>query len=150
MLRMRRVVKSLPAFGDRWVGYARELRRRLPTLRSTEELINYAQSPMAGIESHLRGDSLRAYIDGCLTSASDVPPKLLEHFASFNASRLVSDQIVTRYRGARLDANLVNIAMTILRLINMLRDELPKTVCDIGGGIGSVGAILAKKHRSPS
>ena len=133
---VRRRDSSLPVFGDRWNGYARELRRRLPTLRSAEELINYGQSPMAGIESHLRGESLRAYIDRCITSASDVPSGLLEHFSSFNASSLVSERIVTRYRGARLDANLVNVAITILRLISMLRDELPKTVCDIGGGIG--------------
>src|SRR5260370_39396420 len=91
---------------------------------------------MAGIESHLRGESVRAYIDRCITSASDVPSGLLEHFSSFNASSLVSERIVTRYRGARLDANLVNVAITILRLISMLRDELPKTVCDIGGGSG--------------
>lgn len=137
---LRRAVRkqdsSLPALGDRWQGYGRELRRRLPTLRGTKTLIEYAQSSMAGIESHLRGDFLRAYIHSQI-STSDLPPKLLEHLASFNAPSLVSDQIVAHYCGARLDANLAYVAVTILRLIDMLREELPKTVCDVGGGIGT-------------
>src|SRR5262249_23623726 len=48
---LRRAVRkqdsSLPALGDRWQGYGRELRRRLPTLRGTKTLIEYAQSSMA-------------------------------------------------------------------------------------------------------
>src|SRR5262245_12345418 len=77
---LRRAVRrrdlSLPAFGDRWGGYASGLRRRLTTLRSTTELINYAQSPLAGIESHMRGDVLRSYLDGSLAD-SMVPADLL-------------------------------------------------------------------------
>jgi hypothetical protein len=80
---------------------------------------------------------LRAYIESVLANERDVPRDILEHFPSFGASDLVSDRIVVQYRDARFDCNTVNIAMTILRLISMLRDELPSTVCDIGGGIGA-------------
>jgi len=133
---IRRRDLALPAFGDRWGGYASELRRRLPTLRTARELINYAQSPLAGIESHVRGEALRTYIDGSLADAM-VPADLLEHFPSFGVSALISDEITIHHDGARFDTNSVNIAMTILRLIHMLRKDPPRTVCDIGGGIGA-------------
>src|SRR5262249_43989113 len=133
---IRRRDLALPAFGDRWGGNASELRRRLPTLRTARELINYAQSPLAGIESHVRGEALRTYIDGSLADAM-VPADLLEHFPSFGVSALISDEITIHHDGARFDTNSVNIAMTILRLIHMLRKDPPRTVCDIGGGIGA-------------
>jgi len=84
----------------------------------------------------MRGDVLRSHLDGSLAD-SMVPADLLKHFPSFGASALVSDEIAVRHDGARFDANAVQIAITILRLINMLRDDLPRTVCDIGGGIGA-------------
>jgi putative sugar O-methyltransferase len=128
---------SLPALGERWEGYARELWRRLPTFRSPEELIRYAQSPAAGVESHLTGQALLDHVATVLRYANDVPPALLEHFTDFSASELVPQEHMVIRNGVAIDASTVNIAITILRLVHMLGADLPKTICDIGGGTGA-------------
>jgi putative sugar O-methyltransferase len=130
-------MNPFPPLGNRWETYAGELRRKLATLRSVRDVIRYAQSPAAGVESHLRGEDLRLYINANLHFATDVPPELLEHFADFSASALVPEEHIVIHHGARVDANIVNIAMRILRLVHALRDDLPKAVCDIGGGTGA-------------
>jgi len=128
---------AFPLLGDRWEAYAGELRRKLPSLRSVRDVIRYAQSPAAGVESHLRGKDLQLYINANLHFATDVPPELLERFADFSASTLVAEEHIVIHHGTRVDANIVNIAMRILRLVHALPDDLPKTVCDIGGGTGA-------------
>ena len=81
----------------------------------------------------LMTETASVWDDANLHFATDVPPELLERFADFSASTLVAEEHIVIHHGTRVDANIVNIAMRILRLVHALPDDLPKTVCDSVG-----------------
>src|SRR5262249_34818198 len=97
------------------------------------------QSAEAGVETHYRPEELLGHchsIDlGLLADLSRAD--LYAASASFHAPRVIRPDAVVAYRGRRIDYVTLCAADNILRILDLLGDDRPRTVCDIGGGTGT-------------
>jgi hypothetical protein len=133
------VSADLPSLGHRWGAYALELRSRIGRLSTVEELIHLGQSPEAGIETHFPPHELIGHCHGCdLDLLADLPGDLYAAFSSFRSPRIIRPDFVAEYRGRTIDFTTLLAARTVLTLLKLLGGNWPSTICDIGGGTGSI------------
>jgi len=93
--------------------------------------------PEAGVETHFRSPELIGHCYGTdLELLADLPPDLYKAFSSFRAPQIVHDVFTVQYQGRALDFVTLCAARIILGILHLLDRDLPKTVCDIGGGTG--------------
>jgi hypothetical protein len=130
---------DLPSLGHRWGAYALELRSRIGRLSTAEDLIHLGQSPEAGIETHFPPHELIGHCHCCdLDLLGDLPSDLYAAFSSFRSPRIIRPDFVVEYRGRAIDFTTLLAARTVLTLLKLLRGNWPRTICDIGGGTGSI------------
>ena len=130
---------DLPALGDRWGSYASELRSRIQFLSTVEEVIHLGQSPEAGIETHFPRQELIGHCHCCdLELLADLPSDLYAALSSFRSPRIIRPDFVVEYRGRTVDFMTLLAARTVLTLLKLLPGNWPRTICDIGGGTGSI------------
>jgi putative sugar O-methyltransferase len=128
---------DLPPLGDRWGAYAARLRATVRRLSSIEELILFGQSQKAGVETQMPPHQLSAYCQSAdLQMAAHMPRHLYESFQSFRSPRVVSPEHSVQYRGRTMDFVTLSAAQTVVVVLNLLKDEIPRSICDIGGGTG--------------
>src|SRR5215831_648317 len=128
---------TLPPLGARWGAYAMRLSSRLRELSTPEEVVLLGQMPEAGVETHFRSPELIGHCYGTdLELLADLPPDLYKAFSSFRAPQIVHDVFTVQYQGRALDFVTLCAARIILGILHLLDRDLPKTVCDIGGGTG--------------
>jgi hypothetical protein len=129
---------DLPSFGDRWGAYAKRLRKRIATIRSSEDLLLLGQSPQAGIETHLSSAEMIGFCQwsDMQSLADGLPDELLTTLPSFAAPPMTPFAWLVEYRGRKIDFVSACAASTILRLLHWLEGDRPRSVCDIGGGTG--------------
>ena len=130
---------DLPSLGDRWGAYASELRSRIRLLSTVEEVIHLGQSPKAGIETHFPPQELMGHCHCCdLELLADLPSDLYAALSSFRSPRTIRPDFVVEYRGRTIDFMTLLAARTVLTLLKLLQGNWPRTICDIGGGTGSI------------
>jgi hypothetical protein len=130
---------DLPSLGDRWGSYASELRSRIRLLSTVEEAIHLGQSPEAGIETHFPPQELIGHCHCCdLELLADLPRDLYAALSSFRSPRIIRPDFVVEYRGRTIDFMTLLAARTVLTLLKLLQGNWPRTICDIGGGTGSI------------
>jgi putative sugar O-methyltransferase len=128
-----------PSLGERWGAYATQLRDRIDLLSSAQDIILFGQSPAAGVETHLPVSELLGFCHWQeLQLLSDrLPGPLYDALSSFRAPRVIRPDCVVEYRGRRIDFVTQCSAVVILTILNLLKDQWPRSVCDIGGGTGT-------------
>jgi hypothetical protein len=130
---------DLPSLGDRWGAYASELRSRIRLLSTVEEVIHLGQSPEAGIETHFPPQELMGHCHCCdLELLADLPSDLYAALSSFRSPRTIRPDFVVEYQGRTIDFMTLLAARTVLTLLKLLQGNWPRTICDIGGGTGSI------------
>jgi hypothetical protein len=127
-------LSGLPALGERWGAYANRLRARIADIATVDELLALAQSPDAGVETHLAPNALMQccrFVD--LGLRDILSPELIAAFDSIRSPRVALNTI--DYRGRPLDFVTLCAAQTISLLLHWLPHR-PRTLCDVGGGTG--------------
>ncbi len=130
---------ELPSLGGRWGAYASQLRSRISRISSSEELIFFSQSPEAGVETHLPQRDLIGHCQGLDLQllADDLPRHLYDALPSFRSPCIIRSEYVVDYKGRKIDLVSQCSAATILTILNLLKGNWPRTVCDVGGGTGT-------------
>jgi len=133
------VSADLPSLGHRWGAYASQLRARIGRLSTVEDLIHLSQSPEAGIETHFPPHELMGHCHACdLDLLADLPSDIYAAFSSFRSPKIIRPDCIVEYRGRTIDFTTLLAARTVLTLLKLLRSNWPSTICDIGGGTGSI------------
>lgn len=129
---------NLPPLGERWGAYASRLRSRIRRISSPEDLIFFSQSPEAGVETHFRPHELIGYCHSFdLQLLADLPADLYDAFASFRSPHIIRPDSVVEYKGRMIDFVSLCAARTMLSILNLLKGQWPRTICDVGGGTGT-------------
>jgi|GraSoiStandDraft_4_1057263.scaffolds.fasta_scaffold170762_2 hypothetical protein len=141
---------DLPPLGDRWGAYAARLRARIRRVSSLEELIFLGQSGEAGIEKHWGARELPGHCRNFdLQLSTDLPAELYDAFASFHSPGIICPDYTIEYRGRMMDFVSLCAANTVLRILSLIEGERPRTICDIGGGTGTIARswMTSSAHR---
>jgi hypothetical protein len=128
---------DLPPLGERWTSYAWKLRSAIHSIGSSEDLLAFAQSGQAGVETHLSGGTLKDFCHWWeLSMAAVLPAELYDARISFRSPPMTPTRYQIEIGGRTTDFVTICAGNDILSMLHWLGKDRPRTVCDIGGGTG--------------
>jgi putative sugar O-methyltransferase len=139
----------LPDAGPRWGTLATWCRKQVPTLRTAEEAIHFAQEPVhhGGFESRFRGDDLASKATEQEALLLRSFPQFAGHFASFCEPELSNPSATMIINGRRVASPMYTHMISYFVCLT----RVPKLdfICEIGCGYGGPArlALTNDLHR---